>query len=80
MTTGGKAGDLFFFAGRGGAPDGLHGDIVFLVPGADRNGPDLEVLRIKGDGCFLVNGKQVASEIEVYDAFRSFLVACEVNR
>lgn len=47
-----------------------YDDIVFYTSGK-------EVLRIESDGKFYVNGEQVATDYEVYEVFRKFIMgAC----
>lgn len=70
---GGNGGSVNFYPGRGGVnPEngkrGLHGDITFYTAEND------EMLRIGSDGKFFVEGRLVQVDIEVYHAFRAWLM------
>jgi len=54
--------------GYGQAPSG---DVVFFLPGQENE--DVEVLRIRHDGAFLVRGVVVETDLLVYAAFREWL-------
>ena len=71
-----KGGNIIFKSGIGGnLPDGgraLSGDIIFELG-------DREVIRLKASGEFLVEGKQVATDRELYKAVRLFFLEGKVS-
>jgi len=46
----------------------IEGDIIFRVPNYDGN-----VLEIKKNGDFIVKGKKVVNDVEVYEGIKEFI-------
>ena len=70
----GNGGDIVFTTGqpgRGGRRRGHAGDVVFKIGGDD----GVEMLRLRHNGQFLVRGRVVETDREVYSAFRAWLAA-----
>jgi len=73
----GNGGDVTFLTGKPGSTrkptgGGHPGDVVFKIGGGDEA---VEMLRLRYDGAFLVRGKLVATDRDVYVAFRAWLAA-----
>lgn len=71
---GGEGGDVRFSTGRG-APGHPSGSFVFEIPSED--GGMREVLRIDPDGGFYCEGRPVAQDHLVYQAFRHWLAQAQ---